>query len=147
MQTVRVTRKQKMHLPPENFASLILAARERKGWSQREAAKQVGISLRSYSDYETGNYPPPRAKWGLLVDVLGIGQVEPSRVAETRAGYTPLAHVEDEDEPPYAMVAGQRLPLPMLSIYTEAGRAVVGVIALPVQLGPPQSVPVPERVS
>lgn len=38
----------------------VRAWRDRMGWTQREAAEQLGVSLSMYRLYEYGEYAPPR---------------------------------------------------------------------------------------
>lgn len=47
-------------------------ARKRLGWTQTEVAQRLGISLMSYSRFETGQQTPALPRLAQLADILGI---------------------------------------------------------------------------
>lgn len=130
-----------MQLPPGDFPARLADAIKARGWTQDEAAAALGISKRSLGYYLAGTKAPKPSTWAQIAKALGLPP-------GLRNGYRPFASVDADDDEltdgPYAVVSGQRLPLPLLSVYTDEGRPVVGIIALPVKLGPPQVTPSPK---
>jgi len=52
--------------------NLLREARERKGLSQRELAKRVGVTKAAISHFETGRATPTLATFARLARVLGL---------------------------------------------------------------------------
>ena len=56
----------------EPFASKIKKARENTGFTQREVAKETGITQSVLARYETGKLEPSLETLGILADFYGV---------------------------------------------------------------------------
>lgn len=56
----------------ESFASKLKKAREKTGFTQREVAKETGISQPNIARYETGALEPNLETLGILADFYGV---------------------------------------------------------------------------
>ena len=56
----------------ESFPSKLKKARENTGFTQREIAKETGISQPSIAQYETGKREPDVETIGILADFYGV---------------------------------------------------------------------------
>lgn len=56
----------------EGFCSKLKKARENTGFTQREIAKETGISQSTIANYETGRTEPDIENLGILADFYGI---------------------------------------------------------------------------
>ena len=55
------------------FGEKIKAARKKAGMSQEEFANEIGVSLRTVTNYETGDrYPKKREMYGKMAEALGV---------------------------------------------------------------------------
>ncbi len=55
------------------FGEKIKDARKKSGLSQEEFAKKIGVSLRTVTNYETGDrYPKKREMYYIIADVLNV---------------------------------------------------------------------------
>ncbi|MCR5636963.1 MAG: helix-turn-helix domain-containing protein [Clostridiales bacterium] len=55
------------------FGEKIKDARKKTGLSQEEFAKKIGVSLRTVTNYETGDrYPKKREMYYIIADVLNV---------------------------------------------------------------------------
>ena len=55
------------------FGEKIKAARKKAGMSQEEFANEIGVSLRTVTNYETGDrYPKKREMYNKMAGVLGV---------------------------------------------------------------------------
>ena len=56
----------------ESFPSKLKKARENTGFTQREAAKEIGIPYSTLANYEVGRTQPDIETLGLLADFYGV---------------------------------------------------------------------------
>lgn len=56
----------------EGFASKLKKAREKTGFTQRDIAKETGISQPNLARYETGKLEPNIETIGILADFYGV---------------------------------------------------------------------------
>lgn len=56
----------------EGFSSKLKKARENTGFTQREVAKETGISHSTIANYETGRTEPDIENLGTLADFYGV---------------------------------------------------------------------------
>jgi len=55
------------------FGEKVKAARKKMGISQEEFANEIGVSLRTVTNYETGDrYPKKREMYNKMASVLGV---------------------------------------------------------------------------
>ena len=54
------------------FADKLKAARKKAGLSQAELAERIGVTVRSFTDYECGRAVPRQKKIEKLADALGV---------------------------------------------------------------------------
>ena len=59
----------------DRFAEKVKLMRKNTGMSQAELAEQIGVSTRSFTDYECGRAFPRRKKLEKLADALGVTTV------------------------------------------------------------------------
>lgn len=70
-----------MTLDPKEIGSRIAAARDERGWTQFELAKQANVSLSTVTRWEAGKLPPVRE----LKRVAGVLGVEANYLVESAA--------------------------------------------------------------
>ena len=58
-------------MAPDDLGTRIRRARERKRWSQAQAASAIGVGVRTWGRWERGE-AAPRSAIGALEDVLGV---------------------------------------------------------------------------
>lgn len=79
-----------------DFKDRIRALRKEAGLTQRETAEQIGVTYRTYQNYEAGASMPPAAVLARLAAVLGTsmdlltGNAEPAAPATENAELTAL---------------------------------------------------------
>ena len=56
----------------ESFCSKLKKARSNTGFTQREVAKETGISHSTIANYETGRTEPDIENLGILADFYGV---------------------------------------------------------------------------
>ena len=56
----------------ESFCSKLKKARNNTGFTQREVAKETGISHSTIANYETGRTEPDIENLGILADFYGV---------------------------------------------------------------------------
>ena len=56
----------------EGFSSKLKNARQKTGFTQREVAKETGISHSTIANYETGRTEPDIESLGTLADFYGV---------------------------------------------------------------------------
>src|SRR5262245_66117044 len=61
-------------MPVEDVAARIRRARQRRRWTQAEAAERMGVSVRTIGDWERGTKTPRNLT--IVEDVLGISLTE-----------------------------------------------------------------------
>lgn len=76
---------------PNELGRRIRAARERKGWTQAQLAREVGVGHRTVGGWERGETVPMN-RMGKLVEVLGPG-IDPDADVQVTAGADPSAEV------------------------------------------------------
>jgi transcriptional regulator with XRE-family HTH domain len=85
-----------------DFGDLVLAAREARGWTQRDLAIRAGVSQRAVSSWERGVSEPREATKQAVFDLLHLRQGNTSPLAARRSpsGRALLAELPFEDLEP-----------------------------------------------
>ena len=59
------------------MANAVTSWRKRCGFTQEQAARKIGITLRNYQAYEAGTYDPPESIRRLMTVIEGGADPEP----------------------------------------------------------------------
>src|SRR5436309_11179676 len=69
-----------MNLVPRNYAEIVRARRQARGWSQAELAKRIGMTNVTISRWEKGRVEPLPVFWAKFLEVVGAHKGEEHRI-------------------------------------------------------------------